>query len=148
MKKALSALVAVVGILSAAVVLAEMATKEECIEKAKEAARMVNEKGLDAAVAEINRKDGKFVWKSSYVFLMDFNGTMLAHPMRPEMTGRNMSNMKDARGMSYIREFINVAKDKGEGWVDYWMGSTSRASTKSSFIYRVPGKDLLVGAGR
>jgi cytochrome c len=61
--------------------MAQSATKAECVTKAKEAAQMIKQKGLDAEVAEINKKDGQFVWKDTYVFLMDLNGTMLAHPM-------------------------------------------------------------------
>ncbi len=148
MKKAtVWVLVVVIGLVLAAVVFAESATKEECIAKAKEAAQLVNEKGLDAAIAEINRKDGKFVWKNSYVFLMDFDGKILAHPVRPELIGRNLIDMQDGRGSRYFVEFIHVAKDKGEGWVDYWMPVKYGSGSKSSFIYRVPGKDLLAAAG-
>ena len=90
MKKGAMALVAMgVVLLFAGIVFAAGATKEECVEKTKEAAAMVNEKGLDAAVAEINKKDGKFVWKDSYVFLVDFDGKVLAHPMSPALIGRN-----------------------------------------------------------
>ena len=71
------------------------ATKDECVAKSKEAAAMVNEKGLDAAVAEINKKDGKFVWKDTYVFLMDLEGRMIAHPMSPALVGKNVLDMKD-----------------------------------------------------
>ncbi len=144
---AVCALVVVIGLILAAVVFAEGASKDECIAKTKEAAQVVNEKGLDAAIAEINKKDGKFVWKNSYVFLMDFNGKILAHPIRPELIGRKMVDVKDGRGMMYFQEFIRVAKDKGEGWVDYWMPAQYGGGTKSSFIYRVPGKDLLAVAG-
>lgn len=146
-KAAVCALVVVIGLILAAVVFAESATKDECIAKAKEAAQMVNEKGLDAAIAEINRKDGTFVWKNSYVFLMDLDGKILAHPMRPELIGRDMSDVRDGRGATYFMEFIRVAKDKGEGWVDYWMPAQYGGGSKSSFIYRVPGKDLLAAAG-
>ncbi len=146
-KAAVCALVVVIGLILAAVVFADMATKEECVAKTKEAAQMVNEKGLDAAIAEINRKDGKFVWKNSYVFLMDFDGKILAHPMRPELIGRNMLDVKDGRGTTYFLEFIRVAKGEGEGWVNYWMPTPGGAVTKSSFIHRVAGKDLLAGAG-
>ena len=69
------------------------ATKDECVAKSKEAAAMVNEKGLDAAVAEINKKDGKFVWKDTYVFMMDLDGKMLAHPMSPALVGKNLLDM-------------------------------------------------------
>ena len=125
------------------------ATKDECVAKTKESAAMVNEKGLDAAVAEINKKDGKFVWKDSYVFLMDFDGKMLAHPMSPALIGTNVLDRRDKADKLLFKEFVEVAKSKGEGWVDYmWANPGDPAPRKKiSYIYRVPGKDLLMGAG-
>lgn len=127
------------------------ATKNECVAKTKESAAMVNEKGLDAAIAEINKKDGKFVWKDSYVFLMDFDGKMLAHPMSPALIGKNVLDMKDKGepGKLLFKEFVLVAKEKGAGWADYMWANPGdpKPRKKISYIYRVPGKNLLVGAG-
>jgi hypothetical protein len=58
----------------------ESATKDECVIKCHEAAAMINSKGLDAAIKEISNPKGSFVWKDSYVFLMNLDGKMLAHP--------------------------------------------------------------------
>lgn len=152
MRKLLAGVIAgFVSLLLVAPVLADSATKEECVAKTKEAAAMINEKGLDAAVAEINKKDGKFVWKDTYVFLMDLDGKMLAHPMNAALIGQNLLDKKDKGdpGKFLFREFVAVAKDKGEGWVDYlWMNpGETMPRKKISFIYRVPGKNLLAGAG-
>lgn len=131
--------------------LAESATKDECIAKDKAAAQMIVDKGLDAGVAEINKKDGQFVWKDSYVFLMDFGGKMLAHPMSPTLIGQNVLDKKDKGepGKLLFKEFVELAKGKGEGWVDYMWANPGdpKPRKKITYIYRVPGKDLLVGAG-
>jgi signal transduction histidine kinase len=127
------------------------ATKDECMSKCKESAAMVNEKGLDAAVAEINKKDGKFVWADTYVFLMDLDGKMLAHPMSPALIGKNLLDMKDkgTPGKLLFKEFVELAKAKGEGWVDYmWTNpGDPKPRKKVTYIFRVPGKNLFVGAG-
>ncbi len=128
------------------------ATKDECVSKSKESAAMVNEKGIGAAIAEINKKDGMFVWKDTYVFLMDLDGKMLAHPMSPALIGKNLLEMKDKGepGKLLFKEFVEVAKGKGgEGWVDYmWINpGDPKPRKKVTYIYRVPGKDLFVGAG-
>jgi len=127
------------------------ATKDECVAKTKEAAAMVNAKGLDAAVAEINKKDGMFVWKDTYVFMMDLDGKMLAHPMSPALVGKNLLDMKDKGdpGKFLFKEFIEVAKGKGEGWVAYmWTNpGDPKPRKKVTYTYRVPGKNLYVGAG-
>ena len=64
----------------------ESATKEECVIKCHEAAALITSKGLDTAIKEISDPNGPFVWKDSYVFLMNLDGKMLAHPFRPELT--------------------------------------------------------------
>jgi len=96
-KIALAVLGIAVSLCLAGNALAAGATKDECVSKTKESAAMVNEKGLDAAIAEINKKDGKFVWADSYVFLMDFDGKMLAHPMSPALVGTTCSTGRTRR---------------------------------------------------
>ena len=127
------------------------ATKDECVAKTKEASTMANEKGIGAAVEEVNKKNGKFVWADTYVFLMDLDGKMLAHPMSPALIGKNVLDMKDkgTPGKLLFKEFVEVAKGKGEGWVDYmWINPGDPAPRKKvTYIYRVPGKDLFAGAG-
>ena len=142
-------LVLVVGLFFAAMVHAESATKEECIAKSKAAAKMVIDKGVDAATAEINKKDGEFVWKNTYVFMMDLDGNMVAHPMKPSLIGKNLLKTPDKAGKMLFQDFVDLAKSKGEGWVGYmWPKPGEDApSKKTSFIYRVPGKNLLLGAG-
>ena len=54
--------------------------------KCHEAAALINTKGLEEAIKVIGDPKGPFVWKDSYVFLMNFDGKMLAHPMQPELT--------------------------------------------------------------
>ena len=52
-------------------------------------------------------------------------------------------------GLTRIKEFVDVAKSKGEGWVLYmWPKPGAEAPAKKlTYVYRVPGKNLLVGAG-
>jgi signal transduction histidine kinase len=48
-----------------------------------------------------------------------------------------------------VKEMVDVAKDKGEGWVEYMYPKPGEdaPSKKISYIYRVPGQNLFVGAG-
>ena len=147
----LSILGIAVGLCLAGSAFAAGATKNECMAKSKEAAAMVNEKGIGAAVTEINKKDGKFVWKDTYVFLMDLDGKMVAHPMSPALVGKNVLDMKDkgTPGKLLFKEMVEVAKGKGEGWIDYmWTNpGDPKPRKKVTYVYRVPGKDLFAGAG-
>ena len=52
-KVAVIALVVMAGVVLAASVMAQSAVKDECVALCKNAAKFINEKGLDAAIAEI-----------------------------------------------------------------------------------------------
>jgi signal transduction histidine kinase len=141
----------VIGIGLAGTVFAQEATKDECVAKCKEAAQLVMDEGLAAAIAKINNPNGPFVWKDSYVFLMDLDGKMLAHPVMPDLIGKNQLELRDKSPDKklFVQDFIRVAKSPGAGWVDYvWPRPGYKApAMKRSYIYRVPGKDVFVGAG-
>lgn len=130
----------------------EKATVSEAIDMAQKAAEMILE-DTDAALAEISKRDGQFVWKDSYVFAMNLEGRMLAHPFMPGlMKMGNLlrtpdKNVNDPK-LLFV-EFVVLASTKGEGWVEYmWPepGST-KPVTKETYIYRVPDTNLFVGAG-
>lgn len=150
-KAAVAVLTMIFGLSLAAGAMADTATKDECVAKTKEAAAMVAAKGLEETIKEVNNKQGKFVWKDTYVFMMDLDGKMLAHPMSPALIGQNLLDRKDKGepGKLLFKEFVELAKTKGEGWSDYMWANPGdpKPRKKISFIYRVPGKDLLVGAG-
>jgi cytochrome c len=159
-KVAVIALVVMASVALASSVMAESAVKDECVALCKDAAKFINEKGLDAAIAEIGNKEGKFVKKNTYVFLMDLDGNRLAHPYATPRDPKIMRifDMKDTTGKLFVQEYIKVAKIKGEGWTEYMYPTPEelkkdipfkekKSSKKISFVYRVPGKDLMVIAG-
>jgi signal transduction histidine kinase len=129
---------------------AESATKEEVIAKCEEATKMIQDQGLDAASKAIGDKSGPFVWKDTYVFLMDLDGKMLAHPIKPELTQQdNLLQVADTDGKPLFVEFVKIAGGQGQGWVDYmWpKPGQDQPAAKSSYIQRVPGTPYFVGAG-
>ena len=134
----------------AALVWAEGATKEEVIAKTEAAGKLVQEKGVEVASQTIGDKEGPFVWKDTYVFLMDLDGKMIAHPIKPELTERDtLVEVKDTDGKPLFVDFIQVAGNKGSGWVDYmWpKPGEEKPMAKSTYIYRVEGTPYFVGAG-
>ena len=145
------ALIVLLALCLEATAFADNATKEEVIAKVKEAVTMITNKGQDAAFKEINNKEGKFIWKNTYVFVLDFEGTLLARPVRQSAIGRNWMNWQDKSNppKQPNKEMVDLAKDKGEGWVEYMFPKPGEntPSKKISYIYRVPGQNLLVGAG-
>jgi len=123
------------------------ADKKECIAKCEAVAAMIKDKGLDAAVAEVSKKDGQFVSAVTYTFLQKMDGTMIAHPMKASLIGKNLIDLKDSAGKEFFKEMIEVAKT-GSGWVDYmWpKPGEEKPSEKTSYVLKV-NDEVFVGAG-
>ena len=129
---------------------AESATKEECVEMCREAAALITAKGVEKGIEKISDQRGPFVWKDSYVFLMNLDGKMLAHPFKPELTRKDhVLLMTDPTDKALFVHFVNLARTRGEGWVEYMWPKPGKSTPhkKLSYIYRVPDTDLFVGAG-
>ncbi len=129
---------------------AESATPDEVVTKCHEAAKLIQDNGIDAGIKSIGDKKGPFVWKDTYVFLMNMDGRMLAHPIKPALTEKEtLVDVKDTAGKPLFLEFIEMANSKGNGWVDYMWPKPGgdQPAPKSSYIYRVPGTQYIVGAG-
>lgn len=129
---------------------AESATKDECVAQCKKAAEFIQKNGIDKGIKTIGDKSGPFVWKDTYVFLMDMDANMVAHPMEPALTQKGpLIKTADKAGKQYIAEFIKVANGAGNGWVSYvyHKKGTDKLTNKSSYIERVPGTQYFVGAG-
>jgi cytochrome c len=151
MKKATSCLIILASILFlVGSAWADKATPDEVVAKCQAAAKLIQDKGIDAGVKSIGDKNGPFVWKDTYVFLMNMDGKMLAHPIKPALTEKEtLVNVKDTAGKPLFLEFIELANNKGRGWVDYMWPKPGQDDpvAKSSYIYRVPGTQYIVGAG-
>lgn len=148
MKKQLAGLVLS---LSAAVIsnlafAADKGTADEAIAMVKKAVAYIKANGAEKAYAEFNNPNGKFRDRDLYILVQDFNGKMLAHA-NPRLVGKDLLETKDADGKYLAKALIEVAKDKGKGWVDYkWVNpASSTVEKKSTYIEKVD--DTLVGCG-
>ncbi len=128
----------------------DKATKEECVAKCKEGAKLIGEIGLEAALKKFNERPGPFVWKDSYVFCFDDkDAKMLAHPMfPPAFLGQSFKQSVDPNGKKYMQEFMKMANTKGEGWVSYLFQAPSRPepAPKTAYVLKVPSAKVIVAA--
>ena len=128
----------------------EKATREEAVAKVKEAARLVQDKGVEAALKVLNDPNGPFVWKDTYVFAVDLETEkVVAHPIIPALIGMDVMGVKDIDGKMFHIDFITIGREKGEGWVDYtWPKPGTRTPIRKwTYLYRVPNTNLLLLAG-
>lgn len=105
--------------------------------------------GIDKAAEDFSNKDGKWHEKDLYVFLQKFDGNTMAHGGNKGLVGKNMIDLKDANGQTFIRSMIDTAKSKGSGWVDYmWTNPQSKkVEQKSTYVVKVPDFEGLIGVG-
>jgi methyl-accepting chemotaxis protein len=98
------------------------------------------------AGAEIRaiRYDGK-----EYVWVNDMQPKVVIHPIKPELEGKDMSDMKDPNGKRLFVEFVNAVKADGAGYVDYlWPrpGSTE-PEPKRSYVKGFAPWGWIMGSG-
>jgi len=127
----------------------ERATREECVAKTKHAAKLIEEVGLKTALEKMNDMKGPFMWKDSYVYCFeDETGKILAH-RNQNLIGFGAKDLRDVNGKPYFREMFHVAGTKGEGFVTYMYPRIPGGSPESkiSYILKVPGTNVILGAG-
>jgi cytochrome c len=112
------------------------------------AEEFVKANGKEKAIAEFNKPDGEFVKDSFYVFVYDLTGTVIAHPLRPSLLGKNVLNEPDSQGKLFRKEIVEKAKAKGEGWVDYkYMNpTTKKEKLKTTYFKKVDDMIICCGA--
>lgn len=54
-----------------------------------------------------------------YFWINDFFPKMVMHPYSPQLVGQSLSDYKDPKGVYLFVEMVSVAKNKGEGYVEY-----------------------------
>jgi methyl-accepting chemotaxis protein len=56
---------------------------------------------------------------NEYFWVNDMQRIVLMHPIKPELIGKDMSDMKDPNGVFLYAEFVKVVKANGAGFVSY-----------------------------
>ena len=57
--------------------------------------------------------------ESDYFWINDTHPTMIMHPMKPQLDGKDLSENKDPNGKHLFVEMVNVTKTNDAGFVDY-----------------------------
>ncbi len=112
------------------------------------ASDQIRRQGMTKALASFNDRNGPFVRDDLYVFAVNLaSGRFEAHGMNPKWTGTDASDLHDVEGKPLVREMLELARDKGEGSVDYvWRNPVTNAvEHKRTFIRRENGS--LIGVG-
>jgi len=86
---------------------------------------------------------------SGYFWINDTSSVMIVHPIKPEMNGKDLLDFKDKGGKQIFKEFSTVAKNSGEGFVDYvWPKPGFEApQLKVSFVKLFKPYNWVIGTG-
>lgn len=85
----------------------------------QKAIAMYESEGEDALLAEIANPGGRFVQGERYIYALSTNGTLLAHPLKSESTGKVLIEMMDSEGKAFIRKILDIGNSRGYGFIDY-----------------------------
>lgn len=107
---------------------------------------MTEEEAKQAAMKEI----ATFRYKGNeYFWINDMNSVVVVHGANADLNGKDLSNLKDENDVYIFREFINVCKANGEGFVNYhWpKAGASEPVPKVSYVKLFKPWNWVVGSG-
>jgi hypothetical protein len=103
--------------------------------------------GAEKTLRLIGDPKGPFIDGESYIFALDIEGKLLAHPYSKELVGRNLMDLRDSGGKNFIEKLLAKARNRGYGFVEYmWpFPNTEEELRKTLFFQRVDGMVLCSG---
>ena len=86
---------------------------------------------------------------NEYFWINDFTPTMVMHPVRPELDGKNLSENKDPTGKRLFMEMVQVARTSGAGFVFYlWpKPGSDQPVQKASYVQAFAPWGWIIGSG-
>ena len=96
-------------------------------------------------ISEMRYKNNEYFW------INDINHIMVMHPMKPELDGKDVSNMVDPNGVKLFQEMVKVVQSDstGQGFVEYsWpKPGEDQPVPKVSFVKLFKDWDWVIGNG-
>jgi methyl-accepting chemotaxis protein len=87
--------------------------------------------------------------QNDYFWINDMGPTMVMHPMKPKLDGKDLTQSADPNGKHLFVEMVKTCRKDGEGFVDYYWpkpGATEPVP-KISYVKLIPEWEWIVGSG-
>ncbi|MEI8171356.1 MAG: methyl-accepting chemotaxis protein [Rhodoferax sp.] len=96
-----------------------------------------------AAISSLRYGNNEYFWVN------DMQRLVLMHPIKPELIGKDMSDMKDPNGVYLYAEFVKVVKAEGAGFVSYMWSKPGmeKPVPKVSYVKGFAPWGWVVGSG-
>jgi methyl-accepting chemotaxis protein len=92
-------------------------------------------------------KDIRFEEDNSGYFMIYQNTTMVAHPIREDLHGKDLNGLKDKNNTFFVKKMAEQA-ESGGGFVEYvWEKPGSGDTLKLSYTEMIPGTEYWIGSG-
>jgi signal-transduction protein with cAMP-binding, CBS, and nucleotidyltransferase domain/PAS domain-containing protein len=88
--------------------------------------------------------------RKDYFWITDMYPRMIAHPYRPDLNGKDLTDFRDSTGKAIFVEFVRAVSHGGESYVDYmwqWNDDSARIVPKLSYVRLFEPWQWVVGTG-
>jgi cytochrome c len=123
-------------------------TESDAQQVALKAAALIQNEGIDAA-RNAFYAEGEFKYGEIYVNVITEQGIRLVYPPKPAAIDLDVLDAQDIDGKYLIKDIIQIAKTKGEGWTQYrWTNPTTKQiAAKVTYVKVVPERGVIVYVG-
>ena len=125
----------------------------ELMATVRDAADLIGKEGVQAACARFKERDSRWFAGDDYVFVLSMDAVALCHPARPSLEGRDLTELRDPKGLPIAQLMLRELGSADTGWVHYlWPRPDDRVFYwKTSHVRRATdpeGEELMVASGR
>lgn len=123
------------------------ATAAEATAMVKKGVAFLKANGSDKGHAEISNKKGQFIDRDLYLVVYGLDGTVRAHGANEKMIGKNLIDLRDVDGKEFVKERVEMAKNKGTFWQDYKFTNPTSKKIEPKSMYCEKLDDAAVCGG-
>jgi signal transduction histidine kinase len=126
---------------------ARASTEADAIAMVAKAVAVAKAEGDKKLIERINSKDKAFVDGELYAVVRDSTGTVIAHPTKASLVGKNLNDVPDADGKLFRQEITDGARTSGKGWVSYKSKNPTTNKVEAKKTYYQKAGAIIVEAG-
>jgi signal transduction histidine kinase len=125
----------------------DFATQKDAVAMVKKAIQHIKAAGADKAYTDFTDKNADYIDRDVYVVVYDLTGKVLAHGQNAKMVGKVLIDLKDADGKEFVKERVDLAKQKDHFWQDYKFTDpvTKKVLPKSMYCERADETAVCAG---
>jgi signal transduction histidine kinase len=112
----------------------------------QKAVALYESSGEEEVLRQIAKSQGQFIQDRRYIFAVDIDGKLLAHPFSKPLVGINLLELKDCHGKTFVRKMVSTARTRGWGFADYnWRLPDSQEEFPKTVFFERVGELVLCG---